>query len=249
MYDRYYAVNHPPSVTHRSGGGQACKSRLVKEVECMNNNLDYIKNIEYFKTLNEDKIAEISNFLKEENYETEENLFIEGEKSNGIYFVKTGTIKIYKSSKDGKEQILKLCYTGESFNDVTVFSGNINPASADAVIKSTVFLLSKENLENLIFKYPEISLNIIKSLTDKLRFLTGRIEDLSLKHTQERIGNILLLFEGQKLSQKMIADIAGTAREVVSRALREFSNQNIIRLNKRDIEIIDREKLKTMIEK
>jgi len=213
------------------------------------NNFEEIKNIEYFKTLSEDKIAEVAGVLKEENYEAEENLFIEGERSKGIYFVKSGTIKIYKSSKDGKEQILKLCYTGESFNDVTVFSANINPASADAVNKSSVFLLSKENLENLIFKYPEISFNIIRSLTDKLRFLTSRIEDLSLKHTQERIGKILLLFEGQKLSQKMIADIAGTAREVVSRALREFSNQDIIRLNKREIEIIDKGKLKKLVDK
>jgi CRP/FNR family transcriptional regulator len=213
------------------------------------NNFEEIKNIEYFKTLSEVQIAEVAGFLKEENYEAEENLFIEGERSKGIYFVKSGTIKIYKSSKDGKEQILKLCYAGESFNDVTVFSANINPASADAVNKSTVFLLSKENLENLIFKYPEISFNIIRSLTDKLRFLTSRIEDLSLKHTQERIGKILLLFEGQKLSQKMIADIAGTAREVVSRALREFSNQDIIRLNKREIEIIDKGKLKKLVDK
>ncbi len=213
------------------------------------NNFEEIKNIEYFKTLSEVQIADVAGVLKEENYEAEENLFIEGERSKGIYFVKSGTIKIYKSSKDGKEQILKLCYTGESFNDVTVFSANINPASADAVNKSSVFLLSKENLENLIFKYPEISLNIIRSLTDKLRFLTSRIEDLSLKHTQERIGKILLLFEGQKLSQKMIADIAGTAREVVSRALREFSNQDIIRLNKREIEIIDKSKLKKLVDR
>ena len=213
------------------------------------NNFEEIKNIEYFKTLSEAQIADIAGVLKEENYEAEENLFIEGERSKGIYFVKSGTIKIYKSSKDGKEQILKLCYTGESFNDVTAFSENTNPASADAVNKSSVFLLSKENLENLIFKYPEISFNIIKSLTDKLRFLTSRIEDLSLKRTQERIGKILLLFEGQKLSQKMIADIAGTAREVVSRALKEFSNRDIIRLNKREIEIIDKSKLKKLVDR
>ena len=47
----------------------------------------------------------------------------------------------------------------------------------------------------------------------------------------------------------MIADIAGTAREVVSRALREFSNQDIIRLNKREIEIIDKSKLKKLVDR
>lgn len=210
--------------------------------------MEDIISIEYFKSLSENIISEAKKLLKEETYEERENIFFEGEKTKGIYFVKNGTVKIYKSSKEGKEQVLKLIYSGESFNDVTVFNGDLNPASADAITKVTVFILSRKDIIGLIYKYPELAFNIIKSLTEKLRYLTGRIEDLSLKHTQERIGKILLLFEGQKLSQKLIADIAGTAREVVSRALKEFSSQNIIKMNKRDIEIIDKEKLKNFIE-
>ncbi len=207
-----------------------------------------IKNIDYFRSLNEDIISEVKNLLKEENYRQGETIFLEGEKTKGIYFVKKGAIKIYKSSKEGKEQILKLVYEGESFNDVTVFNGDLNPASADAVTDAGVFILTKENIVRLIYKYPALSLNIIKSLTNKLRYLTGRIEDLSLKHTLERIAKIILLFEGRQLSQKIIADIAGTAREVVSRALKELSSQNLIKIVKRKIEIVDREKLKKFIE-
>ena len=65
-------------------------------------------------------------------------------------------------------------------------------------------------------------------------------------NTQERIAKILLLFEGRKLSQKIIADIAGTAREVVSRALKDFASQNIIKLDKRDIIILDKKKLEDL---
>ena len=57
---------------------------------------------------------------------------------------------------------------------------------------------------------------------------------------------ILLLFEGKKLSQKIIADIAGTAREVVSRALKDFSSHGIIKIDKRDIIILDKKKLKDL---
>jgi CRP/FNR family transcriptional regulator len=208
--------------------------------------MEDIKSIDYFKSLNEGILNDVVPLFKEENYEAGENIFIEGEKSKGIYFVMRGAVKVYKSSKDGREQILKLIYAGDSFNDVTAFTSDINPASADAVTNVKLYLLSRENIIGLIYKHPEISLNIIKSMTEKLRYLTGRIEDLSLKHTQERIAKILLLFEGKKLSQKIIADIAGTAREVVSRALKDFSSRGIVKIDKRDIIILDKKKLKDL---
>ncbi len=207
-----------------------------------------IEQIEYFSGLDEKTLGRVKNILHEENYETGENILMEGEKSPGIYFVKSGTVKVYKSSREGREQILKLINPWESFNDVTVFSSSINPASADAVTPARLYLLKGNDLKSLIYEHPEISLNIIKSLTEKLRFLTGRIEDLSLRKVQERIAKMILLFEGQKLSQKLIADIAGTAREVVSRALHDLAAQNIVKIDKRDIIITDREKLKKLVE-
>ena len=210
--------------------------------------MEDIKSLEYFKSLNDGILNDIKPYFREEIDKAGENIFIEGDKSKGIYFVMQGTVKVYKSSKDGREQILKLIYAGDSFNDVTVFANDINPASADAVTNVKLYLLSRENIIGLIYKYPEISLNIIRSFTEKLRYLTSRIEDLSLKHTQERIANILLLFDGQKLSQKIIADIAGTAREVVSRALKDFASQGIVKMDKRDIIILDKNKLKDLVE-
>ena len=127
-----------------------------------------------------------------------------------------------------------------------MFVKDVNPASADAVTDVKLYLLSRESMVGLIYKHPEVSLNIIRSMAEKLRYLTNAIEDLSLKHTQERIAKILLLFEGKKLSQKIIADIAGTAREVVSRALKDFASQNIIKLDKRDIIILDKKKLQDL---
>jgi len=203
-----------------------------------------VESLEYFKTLDIGVLDDVRSRFREEAYKAGENIFIEGDISKGIYFVASGTVKVYKSSRDGKEQILKLIYEGDSFNDVTVFSSDMSPASADAVTDIKLYLLSRENTIGLIYKYPEISLNIIKSFTEKLRYLTSRIEDLSLRHTQERIANILLLFDGQRLSRKIIADIAGTAREVVSRTLKDFASKGIIKVEKRDIIILNREKLK-----
>lgn len=207
---------------------------------------EILKKIDYFGSLSDEAFLEAEHIFRKKQYGPGENILIEGEKSPGIYFVISGTVKVYKSSREGKEQVLKLIGEGDSFNDVTVFNTNVNPASVDAVTSVNLLLMSREDLIGLIFKYPEISLNIIKSMTIKLKYLTDRIEDLSLKHTQQRIAKILLLFEGKKLSQKLIADIAGTAREVVSRAIKDLAAQNMIKADKRNITIVDREKLKKL---
>ncbi len=208
--------------------------------------MEGIKTLDYFRSLSDSAFNDVKVLFREEHYAIGENIFIEGDKSKGIYFVAEGTIKVYKSSKDGKEQILKLIYEGDSFNDVTVFASDMNPASADAVTSVKLYLLSRKNMIDLIYKYPEVSLNIINSMTHKLIYLTNRIEDLSLRRTQGRIAKITLLFEGKKISQKMIADIAGTAREVVSRTLKDFVSKNVIRIDKRSIVILDKQKLKDL---
>lgn len=209
--------------------------------------MDNLKDIDYFKNLDEALAGEAGRFAREESFKSGENIFREGDVSKGIYFVNKGIVKVYKTSRDGREQILKLIYPGESFNDITVFLGSMNPASADAVADAKLAVISKENMISLIYGHPELSINIIRSMTMKLKYLTDTIEDLSLKRTQERIAKILISFGNERLSRKTIADLAGTAREVVSRTLRDLSLKNLIKMNGKEIIILDRDKLESMV--
>ena len=160
--------------------------------------MEDIKNIDYFKSLDENVLREAGTLFKEENYKAGENIFLEGDKSKGIYFVISGTVKIYKTSREGREQILKLIYPGESFNDVTVFVKDVNPASSDAVTDAKLYLLSRENMINLIYKHPELSLNIIRRMAGKQTYLTDMIEDLSIRHSKESIAKILVFIDDTK---------------------------------------------------
>ncbi len=92
--------------------------------------LDFFKSIAYFAGLNEAELELVRKHAFEKSVEKGEIVVYEGELAEALYFVAGGVLKIFKTSAEGKEQILMLVRPGESFNDVPVFEGGQNLASA-----------------------------------------------------------------------------------------------------------------------
>ena len=95
--------------------------------------LEFIKSIPYFSGLGQAELDSIRKYIFEKKAERGEILLFEGEPAEMLYFVVGGAVKVFKTSADGKEQILQIIRPGESFNDVPVFGGGENLASAEAM--------------------------------------------------------------------------------------------------------------------
>ncbi|MFC1909559.1 Crp/Fnr family transcriptional regulator, partial [Chloroflexota bacterium] len=91
--------------------------------------VEFLKNSPYFSGLDSNQLDSFRRFIFERTAERGEMLLVEGDPAKALYFVVAGVVKIFKTSTDGKEQILQLICPGESFNDVPVFSGSPNLAS------------------------------------------------------------------------------------------------------------------------
>ena len=90
-----------------------------------------------------------------------ELIFSEGDEGTGFYIVVEGQIKIYKISLEGKEQILHIFGPGEPFGEVPVFSGDVFPASAEAVRQSRVLYFPRDRFIRLITTDPTLALNML----------------------------------------------------------------------------------------
>src|SRR5512136_579236 len=95
--------------------------------------LDFLKRIPYFSGLNIAELESIEKLIFEKTIDRAENIVLEGEPAASLYFVASGVVKVFKTSTEGKEQILSIVRPGESFNDISVFDGGMNPASAQAM--------------------------------------------------------------------------------------------------------------------
>jgi CRP-like cAMP-binding protein len=216
--------------------------------------LEFLKTILYFSDLGLAELESMTRLVFEKTADRAQMVLLEGELPDNLYFVASGVVKVFKTSAEGKEQILSIVRPGESFNDVPVFDGGPNPASARAMGPVLLYGIKKNDMEAIIRDHPEIALNVIKVLAGRVRHLVSLVEDLSFKHVIGRVAKIL--FEhvggetghGPRLTQQEMAAMAGTAREVVGRSLKALEEEGAIKLDRHRIIITDRKVLQKIME-
>jgi CRP-like cAMP-binding protein len=216
--------------------------------------LDFLNSILYFSDLGLAELDSIRKLVFEKTADRAEMVLLEGEPAANLYFVASGVVKMFKTSAEGKEQILSIVRPGESFNDVPIFDGGSNPASARAMGPVLLYGIKKNDMEAILRNHPQIALNVIKVLASRVRHLVSLVEDLSFKHVIGRVAKILLehiggeMGRGPRLTQQEMAAMAGTAREVVGRSLKALEEEGAIKLDRHRIIITDKEALKEIME-
>jgi CRP/FNR family transcriptional regulator len=187
---------------------------------------ELLKSIPYFSGLSTAELDSIKGHIFEKNTEGRDLILLEGEPADAMYFVVSGAVKVFKTSSEGKEQILSFIRPGESFNDVSVFDGGPNLSSVQAVGPVVLYGIRSSDLEVIL------------------------VEDLSFKHVISRVAKILLEYSGNgtgpkhKLTQQEMAAMAGTAREMIGRSLKSLEDEGAIRLERQRIVITDKEALR-----
>jgi len=154
--------------------------------------LEFLKGILYFSGLSPAELESVRKLVFEKTADRAGMVLLEGESAEDLYFVASGVVKVFKTSAEGKEQILSIVRPGESFNDVPIFDGGPNPASARAMGPVLLYGIKKNDMEAILRDHPQIALNVIKVLARRVRHLVSLVEDLSFKHVIGRVAKILV---------------------------------------------------------
>ncbi|NTW36802.1 MAG: Crp/Fnr family transcriptional regulator, partial [Syntrophobacteraceae bacterium] len=211
-----------------------------------------IARIALFEGLPQEQLDELSRIVVEQGFKKGQSLFADGMKAAGMYGIISGKVKIYKMSLEGKEQILHIFGEGEFFGEVPVFAGGNYPAHAEALEDSRFLFFPRAEFVRLIQREPSLAMNMLAILSLRLRRFTHLIEDLSLKEVPGRLAAYLLYMSDRDggssrleldITKGQLASVLGTIPETLSRILGRMSQQELIRVEGRKIEILDREAL------
>jgi len=214
-----------------------------------------LRKVPLFAPLSADDMARVAAVTVERHYERGDIIILEGDRGGALYFVRSGLIKVFKSSPGGKEQVLRLIEAGRTFNDVPALDAGPNPASAAALESSIVYATGGAELRRLIAERPGVALATVQALAGALRHLVTLVEDLSFRHVTARVAKILIEQDASagasgasgkavhRLTQQEMAAMAGTAREMVGRALKELEATGAIRIQRGRITVVSRERL------
>jgi CRP-like cAMP-binding protein len=215
---------------------------------------EFLRGVQYFSGLGPAQIESIKKSVFEKTVERAGMVLLEGEPATSLYFIASGAVKVFKTSAEGKEQILTIVRPGESFNDVAVFDGGPNPASVRAMGPVLLYGITKDDMDAILRAHPRICLNVIRVLAGRVRELVSLVESLSFSHVIGRVARILLNeareegADGPRLTQQEMAAMAGTAREVVGRSLKALEERGAIKLDRHRIMITDKEALRKIME-
>jgi CRP/FNR family transcriptional regulator len=213
-----------------------------------------LRQIPLFATLSEEDLAHVAAMMLERRYARGDLILLEGEPGGALQYVHSGLVKVFKTSPDGKEQVLRLAGAGQTFNDVPALDGGPNPASAAAMESSVIYALGCAELRRLIVERPGVAEGAVRSMAAALRQLVSLVEDLSFRHVTARVAKILLDQEAaphgsqgvHRLTQQEMAAMAGTAREMVGRALKELEAAGAIAMQQGHAVVLDAERLRLL---
>lgn len=223
----------------------------------MENILNIISAIPLFNGLPADQLSAIRRIAVEKQFNKGQTIFSEEDETKGLFVVVEGRVKVYKVSSEGKEQILHIIEAGQSFGEVTVFTGQQMPAHAQTLAKSRLLLFPRSAFVGLVTANPSLALNLLAIMSKKLRQFAVQIENLSLKEIPARLASYLIYLAEEQgsadavtldVSKGQLASLLGTIPETLSRIFAKLAGQNLIRVEGPKITLLDLEGIEDLAE-
>ncbi|MBF0553171.1 MAG: Crp/Fnr family transcriptional regulator [Nitrospirae bacterium] len=197
-----------------------------------------LKDVSFFSVLSDEDIGEIKPFFQSATHRKKEMIFSEGDRSDWLYIVSKGKVKITRQSLDGKELILELIQPNELFGAVAAFKGFPYPANAVAMEPSTVLKISRKDLFKIIDRFPSVMFSIASVLGDRMKNAHDTLKNIALERVESRIASLLLKLAMKSapdalridlnLTKQDIADMAGTTVETSIRTISKFKKLGLI---------------------
>lgn len=219
---------------------------VMKEYSCNHDNHKLKgpcpKRVPIFGALSDEEILKVARMTQHTAYKKGELLLHEGEKSDRLFIVNKGQVKVSKFTIDGKEQILYILTSGEFFGELHLFnSEEVNNFSVYAIEDTEICVLTKEDIDRIMEANPEISIKLLKALTKRLAHTETLAQNLATKDPEVRIAHMILEFcqkfgtkkNGEVLIQlpitrEEVASYVGVTRETISRKFSKFERLGLI---------------------
>jgi|SRR6185437_3765250 CRP/FNR family transcriptional regulator, cyclic AMP receptor protein len=168
-------------------------------------------------------------------------LFTAGDTCRGLYMIQSGRVRIYRTSPDGKEQILHIEGPGRPVAELPLFDGGPYPASAITLEPSRLMFLARDDFEAMYREHPDVAHGVIRALGKRLRHLVHVTETLAFHDVAARLAMLLVGYTERSglhtplgveitldRTQEELSMEIGSARESVSRAMRQLKRTGLV---------------------
>jgi CRP-like cAMP-binding protein len=211
-----------------------------------------LRKVPLFAQLSPQELEFLAERAVARHYRPGELIFSEGDPCEGLYVIESGSVRIFKTSPGGREQVLGIERADSSLAELPVFDDGAYPASTAALEEARLLLIRKRDFQAICLEHPAVALKVLKVVGARLRHLVGVIEELSFTTVRHRLAALLLRLAGGHgareanrieftlgASHQEIATQIGTVRELVSRNLGRLQADGLIQIEGKTIIVPD----------
>ncbi|MCI4626657.1 MAG: Crp/Fnr family transcriptional regulator [Candidatus Magnetoovum sp. WYHC-5] len=212
---------------------------------------NFLKGSALFDELSEDDRLLLYRASRPFKYLKNDVVFLQGDKSNTVFFLDVGMVKISRINPDGRKLTFELVEAGDLFGELSLSNETLRRAMAEAVEDCAGYVISAAEFEVFLRKRPDIALKIIQRIGDKRLIAEKLLEDMIFMDVQSRVISLIMRYshnDSLKLhfTHQEIADMTGTTRVSVSRTISKLRKRGVIETTGERIKIKDINALKKL---
>lgn len=211
-----------------------------------------IHRVPVFEQLTEEDAASLSSAVQSRPYRKGERIFREGERSDRLFIVNDGIVKLSKLSEEGKEQIIRFLFPGDFFGQFALLQEKNHYADAEALSPAVICTIRKQDFLPIMAQNAKLAYRFLLAVSERLAQADDWMGTLRLMDTERRLAKLLMAFyernDGQTeirlpVQKKELAALIGTTPETLSRKLAELDQRGILAVARSRIVILQPKRL------
>jgi CRP/FNR family transcriptional regulator, cyclic AMP receptor protein len=212
---------------------------------------DFLASVPMFSGLQRDELLKFAELTRERTYPKGSVILFQGDPGDSLYVLRQGRAKVVLIGEDGREVILGVLEPGAHFGELALIDDQPRSAHVIAMEDSQLLILRREDFRRRVEANPSVAWALLTELSRRLRRADQKIGGLVLLDVPGRISRLLLDLSSESsngtidkpLTHQTIAQMIGASRETVSRAMKEFQQEGLIRVERRRIAVANRDAL------
>lgn len=201
-----------------------------------------------FRDFQAEELNRLHEWIREGAYQAGHVFYRPGEPGEVLFIIKRGAAQLYRMSSDGQKFVFAHLMAQSFFGEMSFLGQRMQDCFAEAVEDSEICILTQANLERLISEYPRFALRLVEAMGNRLLHAEQQLTDLALQGLTPRLATFLIkeAKDGvvQGLSHQEISERLGVYRETTTYALNELKAAGIIEIGRKQIRILDLERLR-----
>lgn len=204
----------------------------------MLSNLELLRRVPLFTALTTSQAANIADAIVKKRFKRSEIIVEQGKKSDSLYIILTGRVRVMSTDSRGREVILAMLQPGDYIGEMSLIDDEPHSATVRTEVQTDVLVLGREAFSACLPVNSSMSYNIMLGLVQRLRHADRKIESLALMDVYGRVARSLLevavddgagnLVVRDKISRQYLAKLVGASREMVSRVMKDLEERGFV---------------------